>query len=47
MMGINLCVVLGGLGVSILSDHGEIEVDRRKAVSCSGVDVNEEALDAV
>lgn len=33
MMGINLCVLLGGLGVSMPSDHYKIGVDRRKVVS--------------
>ena len=47
MVGIKCCVALGGIRVSSLSDHCEIEVDRSKAVSCSCVDVNDDDGDAV
>ena len=34
MTGINFCVELGGLGVFILSNYGNIDVERRRLGSC-------------
>ena len=34
MMGINFCVELGDLGVSMFSDHYDIDLDRGSLKSC-------------